>query len=221
MGIKINEYPLEATTIQDLDYYDVDVYDSAGPSYGSRKIKGLTLKTELQNVINPRLYAQTAASTPITNTAVETSLLGTGVGSLFIPANSFKIGDSFTVRLCGPLSCANSQKIDFFVKTTTGVLLAQCGEITLSITTAKNYELNLDFTITKLGAAGVAEIFSNGQFTYNKNSNDTLDGRCFGAQNGTTFDTTIDNTLEITAKWTSANAANSIHSHNVVLAKTY
>lgn len=45
MGLKIHEYPLEAFQINDEDFYDVDYWN--GSSFESRKISGLTLKTEL------------------------------------------------------------------------------------------------------------------------------------------------------------------------------
>jgi hypothetical protein len=167
------------------------------------------------------LYAQTVKSAIITNTVVETSLIGTGVGTLMIPANSFQVGDSFTVRLCGPLSCLNNSHIDFHVKSNGSIVLADCGDFELSITTDKFFELNLDFTVTKIGVAGVAELFTNGQFSYNKNSNSVLDGRNFSLINNTTFDTTIDNTLDITVQWVTASTSNKIQSQNLVLIKTY
>ena len=46
------------------------------------------------------LYAQTALGTAITNTIVETSLIGAGVGTLSVPPNTFKVGDMWTFILC-------------------------------------------------------------------------------------------------------------------------
>lgn len=40
------------------------------------------------------LYAQTVQSATVTGTT-ETSIIGTGVGSLSIPANAFRVGDFF------------------------------------------------------------------------------------------------------------------------------
>ena len=48
------------------------------------------------------LYSQTAQSATITGTA-ETSIVGTGVGSLTVPANFFVVGDSFHGKIGGKI----------------------------------------------------------------------------------------------------------------------
>ena len=166
------------------------------------------------------LYAQTALGTNITNTIVDTSLIGTGVGTLTVPANAFKIGDSFTLKMCGHLSCANNETIHIRIMSN-GIVIGDLGVFQMKITTNKHFELVSDFTITKIGGAGVAEIFVNGQYSYNQNANTQLDGVNFALASNTTFNTTITNTLTITAHWGSAKVANSIQSQNFVLSKTY
>ena len=166
------------------------------------------------------LFAQTALGTAIANTTVETSLIGAGVGTLTVPANAFKVGDSFTVKMCGRLSCANNETIHVRLKSN-GIVIADAGIFQMKITTNKYFELISDFTITKIGAAGVAELFVNGQYSYNQNANTQLDGVNFALISNTTFDTTIINTLTITAQWGLVNAANSIQSQNFILQKVY
>jgi hypothetical protein len=166
------------------------------------------------------LYSQTALGTAITNTITETSLIGSGVGTLSVPANAFKVGDSFSAKICGNLSCANNETINVKIKSN-GVVIADAGVFLMKITTDKHFELLLDFTVTKIGAAGVAELFVNGQYSYNQNANTTLDGVNFALISNTTFNTTITNTLTITAQWGSAKTANSIQSQNFVLQKIY
>ena len=63
------------------------------------------------------LYAQTASSTPVTNTIVETSLLDGGVGTLTVPANGFKVGDSFNAILTGHISSVNNHTLRIKIKT--------------------------------------------------------------------------------------------------------
>jgi hypothetical protein len=166
------------------------------------------------------LYAQTALGTLITNTTVETSLIGTGVGSLTVPSNGFSVGDSFTAKICGPLSCANNETIHVRVKSN-GVTIADTGIFSMKIATDKYFELLIDFTVTKIGAAGVAELFVNGQYSYNQNANTNLDGVNFALVSNTTFDTTITNALSITAEWGLAKEDNKIQSQNFVLTKVY
>lgn len=166
------------------------------------------------------LFAQTANSTNITNTTIESTLIGTGVGSLSIPANAFEIGDSFHAKLIGHISCNNSATIHLRIKSGS-VLLADTGVIALDTTTNKHWEINVYFTIRALGAAGVASIASGGIFSYIKNSGLNFEGNNFSIVNDTTFDTTINNTLNITAQWGAANAADSIYSEIFILNKIY
>lgn len=166
------------------------------------------------------LYAQTALGTNITNTITETSLVGTGVGSLTVPANFFSVGDSFVAKMCGLLSCANNETIHIRVKSD-GLTIADAGVFSMKISTNKFFELTMDFTVTKIGAAGVAELFTNGQYSYNHNAAGEIAGNNFALISNTVFDTTINNVLSITAEWGSAKTANSIRSQNFVLTKTY
>lgn len=166
------------------------------------------------------LYAQTALGTLITNTTVETSLIGPGVGTLSVPPNTFQVGDSFTAKLCGYLSCVNNETIHIRVKSD-GNVVADAGVFTMKITTDKFFELTIDFTVTKIGVAGVAELFVNGQYSYNHNAAGVLDGVNFALVSNTTFDTTVTNALSITAEWGAASANNKIQSQNFVLTKVY
>lgn len=166
------------------------------------------------------LYAQTALGTNITNTITETSLVGTGVGSLTVPANFFTVGDSFLAKMCGLLSCANNETIHIRVKSN-GVTIADAGVFSMKISTNKYFELTMDFTVTKIGAAGVAELFTNGQYSYNHNAAGEIAGNNFALISNTVFDTTVTNALTITAEWGAAKTANSIRSQNFVLTKTY
>jgi hypothetical protein len=167
------------------------------------------------------LYAQTSLGTLITNTTVETSLGGTGVGSLTVPANGFSVGDSFTAKVCGPLSCANNETIHIRVKAN-GVTIADAGVFQMKIATDKYFELLIDFTVTKIGGAGVAELFTNGQYSYNHNAaGGEIAGNNFALISNTVFNTTVINALSITAEWGSAKTDNKIQSQNFVLTKVY
>ena len=167
------------------------------------------------------LYTQTASSTPITATAVEGSLLDGGLGSLSIPANGFKIGDSFSAVLIGHLSCINTATLQIRIKTTSGILLADTGTMAMSATTSKHWKLDVNFTIRQIGAITVASIASGGLFAYTKNSGLNFEGVNFSIINNTTFDTTVLNTLVITAQWNTNDAGNSIYSEIFTLNKIY
>ena len=166
------------------------------------------------------LFAQTANSTPITNTIVETSLINGGVGSLSVPANAFKVGDSFRVVTAGVLNATNNQTIRIRVKAGSIVLLDSLAQNITNITNDV-FSLNVDFTVRQLGGPGVASIVTLGTFHYAKTSNATVQGFAFNVVNSTTFDTTIANTLNITVQWGAADPGNSIYSDIFILNKTY
>jgi hypothetical protein len=166
------------------------------------------------------LFAQTANSTPITNTTAETSLINGGIGTLSVPANAFKVGDSFRVVTAGVLNAANNQTIRIRVKAGSIVLLDSLAQNITNITNDV-FSLNVDFTVRQLGGAGVASIVSLGAFHYAKTSNATVQGFAFNQVNSTTFDTTISNALNITVQWGAADSGNSIYSDIFILNKTY
>jgi hypothetical protein len=167
------------------------------------------------------LFAQTANSTPVTATTVESSLVNGGVGSLNIPANGFVVGDSFNGELSGVMNAANNQTIRIRVKAGSVVLL-DSGVQTLTNSIIDDiWTLSIDFTIRQIGAAGVASIASFGRFSYAKTNNATIQSFGMNTINSTTFDTTVSNTLNVTVQWGSNNAGNSIYTDVFVLNKIY
>jgi hypothetical protein len=193
-------------------------------SYELKVLQGLeSIAVALENqpaTSNYGLYAATANSTPITGTTAELSLVGAGVGTLSVPANTFKVGDSFHAKLIGHISCVGSATLDIRVKSGS-VLLADTTVVNLSAATNKHWEINIYFTIRSIGTAGVASLVSGGLFSYTKNSGTNFEGTNFSIINNTTFDTTISNILNITAQWNTNNAGNSIYSELCILNKLY
>lgn len=166
------------------------------------------------------LYTQIGASTRITNTTVETSLLDGGVGTLTVPANGFKVGDSFLAVMTGHISSVNNHTLHIRIKTD-GVALADTGIITMPATTNKHWKLDINFTVRTIGASGVASIVAGGTFFYTKDASNSFEGANFSTETFTGFDTTIDNTLEITAQWGTASTGDIIYSELFTLTKTY
>jgi hypothetical protein len=167
----------------------------------------------------PGLYAQTASSMPVTGTAFG-NLIDGGVGSLTVPANAFQVGDSFIAYLSGKISSVNNATLEIHCNTD-GITLADTSPMTLFATTSKNWELYINFTIRSIGAAGIASIATSGRFSYNKNSGNTPESIGFYNLNNTTFNTTISNTLAVTARWDSVNPTNSIYTDMFNLYRIY
>lgn len=171
--------------------------------------------------VNYGLFSQTGNGTPVTGTTVETTLINGGVGTLSVPANAFSVGDSFRAVMGGVMNAANNQTIRIRVKSGAVVFL-DSGIQTLTSSIANDvWTLDINFTIRQIGAAGVASIVALGKFNYVKTNNGAYEGFGFNTINNTTFDTTINNTLDITVEWGSNDAGNSIYSDFFVLNKTF
>jgi len=167
------------------------------------------------------LYAQTANSTTVTATTTESTLIGSGVGTLSVGANQFQIGDSFRADFGGLLSSRNGDDIRIRVRTTNGVILADSGLQNMDGGTDDVWQFSVNFTIRALGVAGVASIVSLGVFHTTKQSNNSQTGFAFNTVNSTTFDTTVLNTLDCTVQFSTASPLNSIYSDIFILNKIY
>jgi hypothetical protein len=166
------------------------------------------------------LFSQTADGTAVTNTTTPTNILGSGVGSLTVPANGFSVGDSFHCNIKGEISSLNNETLVIELKSG-AVTLATSGTLTLPTLTSQPFELETDFTIRAIGGTTTASIFTCAEFNYIQNSGTSFQGKMFQSLNNTTFDTTISNTLEIHVTWGTANASNSIQSRLTNLRRIY
>jgi hypothetical protein len=186
---------------------------------------GVTKYTTLNNMIyvpgnNYGLFNQTGSSTPIVNTTSELSLIGGGVGTLLVPANGFTKGDAYHAITTGTLSSQNNNNLRIRIKAGS-VVLVDTGNITMAGATSNGYKLEIYFSLHEIGAAGVADIATAGAFMYTKEASTDFQGINFSTINSTTFDTTINNTLSVTAQWDTANSGNSIYSEIFTLNKTF
>ena len=166
------------------------------------------------------LYAQTQLSVPVVNTTVETTIIGSGVGTLSVPANTFKVGDSFIAKMCGLMSCLNNSNLTINI-TANGINIVSIPLLNLDTATNKIWDLVIDFTIAQIGGVGVADMHVNGTFSYTKQSNNQFLAKNFLISNLPAFDTTILNTLDIKATWGVASTSNSIQSQNFNLTKIF
>ena len=185
---------------------------------------GSTGEIKVKTIPGPTVYglfSQTGTSVAVSATTVETTLISGGVGSIIIPENGFSVGDSFHGVLIGHLSCVGSATLHIRIKTVSGALLAETGVMAMEAATNKHWKLDVSFTVRQVGAATVASIASGGLFAYTKNSGLNFEGVNFSLVENTTFNTTISNTLVVTAEWNTTNAGNSIYSEIFTLNKTY
>ena len=217
---KISQYTA-ITTLASGDLMDIS-QDTGGGSYATKKIDYADLLAQLQSDIGQNhlfgLYAQTIVSSTI-NTAPEQSIIGSGVGSLSVPPNTFIVGDSYHGKIGGKINATGGgSRSEIILRIKTGAtILATTGVFDLDNATNQGWECELDFTIATIGATG--SICTNGNFVYTKDGARDVYGYIF--QDVQPIDTTISNTLDISVEWNVLNAGDDIYSANFVLFKTY
>jgi hypothetical protein len=165
------------------------------------------------------LFSQIQSSADVVGLGEQT-LIGAGIGSLTVPPNTFNVGDAFHLKMGGEVSSQNNQNIEFRIKSGS-IILEDSGVVNLPQTTNRFWEIEVDFTIRAIGVAGVASIVSNGQLVYTKDASASYEGAGLNFVNNTTFDTTIVNTLNVTAEWLTLNVINKIHTDYLILTKTF
>lgn len=165
------------------------------------------------------LFSQTLASSDVANTSDETSIVGSGIGSLIVPANSYAIGNSYVARLGGIISNLKNNNITLRLKSM-GVVLLDTGIMQLRESTDQFWQLEINFIIRNVGGIGVASMISYGTFYHIRNYLGQQ-SFAFNSINETSFDTTILNTLDVTAEWENASPLNSINTQYFMLNKMY
>jgi len=166
------------------------------------------------------LFTQTEDGPNVTNTTDELTIIGNGEGSLSVPADGFAVGNTFRAYIEGDLSSLNNAELTINIRDN-GNVLATTAPMVLVSTSGNYYYLDINFVVRQVGAAGAAELMTSGMFQYTKTSNNTPEVIGFNNLNSTTFDTTTDSTLNITAQWNTANAANSIDAHVFILQRVF
>ena len=151
------------------------------------------------NVIS--LYTPTASAI-VTNTTTETTLIGTGVGSLILTAGTLTAGKSIRIFAVGTYhdqseagAGGGRPDLTLKVKLNSTLLGITDDPSTLSDTSASPYWRMMSFiTVRSTGATGsiFAQAFWEGESGDSQNLTNTAP---------TTIDTTIDQTIDFTAQW--------------------
>lgn len=146
-------------------------------------------------------YSQTADQT-VANTTTRTTLIGTGVGSMTIPANTLNIGDTITLRGFAYISTSSSSSILAYRLGTSGGGAVSLGSVTALPVSMVNRPVDWEINLV----IRTSSTCSFGGFVA------TNDDREYVVASTVTFDTTINQTLDFTAQWVTADPSNTITS---------
>lgn len=157
-------------------------------------------------------YVNTATTT-VTNTTAETTLIPSGSGSLVIPADSAAAGTVVRGAVYVDFSTpAGSPTLTVKIKFGSTVV----GSVTTSAlpASATNNRLKIDFQLvfTSIGASGVVRC--GGDVNYEGSSARVFDDL---SKTSTTIDTTADQTLDITGTWDAASTSRTLTVENLLI----
>ena len=157
------------------------------------------------------LFSQTSIKT-VANTNVETSLIGTGVGSLSVPAGYFQDGYSFLYKTGGIFrDSSNGQLIRFRLRNS-GVLFDSGILVLSNVNTLRGWNIECQFTYYG------GNIITNFSFSYTDGNNDSFG---FTNQGTNPINNLLPNTLDFTVQWSTASANNTISSNYGTLTKIF
>ena len=155
------------------------------------------------------LFTQTADQT-VANTATETTLFGTGVGSLTLPANFFVVGRTIRVYMVGYVSDTGSPTMGVRLRLGTAVLaIAQSGTIVLSGT--RPFIIEALLTCRTTGATGAFMAQISQRFA------STGDGTYSMTTATVAANTAASQALDVTLAWGTADALNTATITNAVV----
>lgn len=155
-----------------------------------------------QGFTQPRMVG--TANATLANSVAETSLLASGTGNRTIAANTLAIGTAIKIHIRGTIRNTGTPTLQLKMKLDSGTI-CDTGAITMpAIAAASPFELDAEFAIRTIGAGGTCIgnlLLKVGNTTWNMGSVQTAT---------TAINTTAARTVDVTATWGTANAANEI-----------
>ncbi|KKL24551.1 hypothetical protein LCGC14_2414180, partial [marine sediment metagenome] len=155
------------------------------------------------------IFTQTADQT-IADTGTETTLFGTGVGTLTLPANFWVVGKTLRIEIHGDFADTGNPtaEVQAYYGATS---LIDSGAITLSgLSGTEEWETEVIITCRSVGATGsLATVID---WEYETTTGSSAIERLDVAGTLTTIDTTASGALDVTFQWGTAVAANTITS---------
>jgi len=150
----------------------------------------------------------------VENTVVETTIIGDGAGTVTIPGHKLKKDAKFLILAQGVVSDVANPTFQIRVKLG-GVLLVDSGANTLNIQTDEHVTVMCEIMVRSIGVTGTVVALGDFQTS-------ASDHFAMVDASPTVIDTTIDQLLDITVEWGTANASNTVtfqitelHEYNV------
>jgi len=156
------------------------------------------------------LFTNSATKT-VTNTVTETTIIGSGSGSLVLPANYLTSGRQLRILIGGIYSTPAITPGTLTIKIKLGSTVIASGTASGLLTSATNAAFSGSAKIVCLTTGAAGSLVIDGSVNYSVGNNlarFVLDLNNTG--NSVTLDTTASQTLDVTVTWDTANASKSV-----------
>ena len=152
----------------------------------------------------------------ISNSSSETSLIGSGVGTLTLAANALAEGRTIRIRVWGVLSSLGVLPGNLTLKVKFGsTVIASTGAVALTTgLSSAIFVIECDITCRSTGGSG--SVMAQGKALVTTALADISEPMSNGTST-VTIDTTASNVVGVTAQFSTANAANSISGTNCTI----
>ncbi len=189
------------------------VFDQA--AFNTQLIGGTSVFVTINNgSSNGTIFAMTASSS-VTNSAVETNVVGVGSGTVTLPANYLQVAKTLRVKASGIYtSTTTAGTITFKFKLGTTVIVSTASINLPATQTNQLWSFGLALTVRSSGASGT--VFGNTAFGLNDATNGWK--TCpMTMTTPVTVDMTAAQDISITAQFSVANASNTFTTTNFVV----
>ena len=161
-------------------------------------------------------FSQTNTVT-VTNTTSATTILGTGVGSATLSANSLAVGDVVSIHQSGVITNSTGSGENLTIKMMLGLtsLGSASGDVTLG---ASDWEYSIDvkLTVRSIGAGGTVMFTGFGLFEVRSATN-TWTVIPLTSTSAISINTTANQAIDIQAQWATASLSLSVSSLTTVI----
>ena len=168
-----------------------------------------TFTSGIEQTLVGVIFTQTADQT-IANTTTETTLFGTGVGTLTLPANFWTVGKTIRIEIHGDFADFGTPTVEVQAYYgTTSLIDSQA--ITLSgLGGTEEWETEVVITCRSVGATGTVRTIID--WEYETTTGSSAIERLDVAGTTTVINTTVSGALDVTFQWGTAAVANTLTS---------
>lgn len=161
------------------------------------------------------LFTQTSIQS-ISNTNAETTLIGSGHGTLTLPANSMITGKTYRIKIRGEIGTVLKPSTTVAIKLGSTTLYTDSTTLSTTLASTNFFDLEYDITCVSTGSTGSVNSFGK---VIGKDATGTIIVPYNGGVD--TINTTVNNNLDVTFKFGTASPNNNINSYITTIEQLY